>query len=343
MAGKQGAKQNIKEPSIVIKPIGRFGGLDGIHVALAVLVVILVALLALVAYTQPAYLVPSNSSNSLAYNSVHNASQIKLVAERYIAAYRNTNSSLSLLPYYTNVSGMNASYSPQSHYWYVRAPFLNPITKQTIYISLYINDKNTSLVMPFLQTSGVSSFGSDHIVSSGVIQLQGRAACTSSNQVNVYWFTDPYAPGAIQTLGNATALQGRFGSHVNVSMEILFTSYTQQIGSTQGLANAEALGQYIFCASRQPNFSGFVANLQSRYTGAYISPSTMNAIASSSNLNLAQMNACISNSTAPLNNQQYFGAFYNITTTPAVITNCEYLSIPQTASSAVCLTNSSLC
>ena len=87
-------KKAIKEPSVVIKPIGRFGGLDAIHVAMGVLILILIALLVVVASTKPAILSVVNKSSSLnctygaksgaCVQPIHTSAEVKAVAERFL-------------------------------------------------------------------------------------------------------------------------------------------------------------------------------------------------------------------------------------------------------------------
>ncbi|MDE1846039.1 MAG: hypothetical protein KGH53_02050, partial [Candidatus Micrarchaeota archaeon] len=82
MQAKQ--KKAAKEAGIVVRPLGKMGGLDNIHVALIGLVVLLVALLLVVSSTSGGA-GPVNSTQSCAYGSLngscvvplHNASEVK--------------------------------------------------------------------------------------------------------------------------------------------------------------------------------------------------------------------------------------------------------------------------
>jgi len=351
-------KSKEKEPEIVIRPIGKFGGLDNIHIALIALVAILVILMAIIAYSKPQVLVSSNVSNatcsgfcanqiaSLSIKPLHTQSEIINYTERVLATYNfiNMNSSLGIyLPFYSNVSMINASYSPSSGEWYVVVPIKNSISNSTFYASFEIYDKNLTLARSYIQTISPNKILSYKVVYPGVIAVPGKFACNIASPVQVFWFIDPYAPGSIYSLEQILKLENEFGSNVNVSVKILFGAYTDLVGSRYGVFDAQELGKYILCASQQKNFSNFVINLNALYSNNYMNNQTLYTIAKYSGLNIPMLNSCILNSTTLINRQTLLAEYYNITATPAVIVNCKYLTLPQTAANGVCFTNETLC
>ncbi len=72
-------------------------------------------------------------------------------------------------------------------------------------------------------------------------------------------------------------------------------------------------------------------------------PSELNSIANYSGLNLTALGTCVAGSTSAIDAQGYLASYYNITSTPVAIADCQYLAIPQTAGSAICYANGSIC
>ena len=351
-------KSKEKELEIVIRPIGKFGGLDNIHIALIALVAILVMLMAIISYSKPQVLVSSNVSNatcssfcanqiaSLSIKPLHTQGEVINYTERVLATYNfiNMNSSLgTYLPFYSNVSMINASYSPSSGEWYVVVPIKNPISNSTFYASFEIYDKNLTLARSYIQTISPNKILSYQVVYPGVIAIPGKFACNVASPIQVFWFIDPYAPGSIYSLEQILKLENEFGSNINVSVKILFGAYTDLIGSRYGVFNSQELGKYILCASQQKNFSSFVINLNALYSSNYMNNQTLYTIAKYSGLDMPMLNSCILNSTTLINRQTLLAEYYNITATPAVIVNCKYLTLPQTVANGVCFTNETLC
>jgi hypothetical protein len=337
----------VKEPTILVRPISRFGGLDNIHVALIALVIILIALLLLITYTKPFVITNSTANSTSCTNcsaaSTHNASQIKAIAEMILATYANANNSLSVLPFYTNVSRASVSYIPAARSWYVSMPSIDPLNNQTFYISTIISDTNTDNYTPFYQLPKPQKLSYNKVVSPGVIQVAGKTVCLSQSPTQLYWFVDPYAPGAVASLTKMFTLQNAYNNKLNQSVKVVFGSYTNQISNQVGLGDAEALGEYLFCASKQSNYQKFVYALNSTFDGDYVSPNTLAFIANGTGISAAEMNTCLNGAAQAIEGQAVFANYYNITYTPAVITNCEYLSIPQTVNQAICDANSTLC
>ena len=69
----------------------------------------------------------------------------------------------------------------------------------------------------------------------------------------------------------------------------------------------------------------------------------LSSIANASRLNNGDLNSCIASSTQTIDNQALLASYYNVTQTPTVHNNCQYLSLPQTAAAAACYSNKSLC
>ncbi len=342
----------IEEPSILIRPINRLGGLDNIHVALLALIVVLVLLLLTITYYKPVSATNStnsvltttvsNSSGSL--STIHNSTVIKRIAEQLLASYVSTNSSLSVLPFYSNVSGITASYVPSIKDWYVQIPATNPGSKTVIYVSTLISDSNGSVLIPFLQLPKPRRIMSNYVVSSGVIQLAGQPVCLTQAPLQLYWFMDPYSPGAVQSLKNLTALQQRYGTKANASLEILYGSASASIANQTSVPAAQALGKYLFCASKQPGqFPQFVSLLNNVYSNGYITANELQSISGTSGLNQTSLAGCMSGTNPAFAAQTILASRYNITVSPSIVVNCDTLAIPQTVNKAMCYANSTFC
>lgn len=350
----------VKTPSVIVKPLGKTGGLDSIHLALSILVVVMVALLLAVSYSKQSASYsfknpPLNNSNATCSYGiingtcvvpVHNSTQIKMIAERFIARYNTINTSLSLLPYISEVGLMNLSYDSASHYWYVSFPIQNLESRSTIRFLFMINDSNTSKVIPMIQTIAPSNstVSENFVASKGVVQISGKSSCSSQVPLQLYWFVDPYEPGGISSLANMTSIQSKYGSKVGVSLEILYSQYSQNIASSEGLNNTLSLGDYLFCSSKQGGqpFYSFVNTLEKSYQGGYMPASLLSEYASSSGLNSSEMGSCLGTAGTYINRQAVLAKYYGIVSSPAVVTDCQYLSLPQTASYAISYANSSI-
>ncbi|MCL5239706.1 MAG: DsbA family protein [Candidatus Marsarchaeota archaeon] len=334
--------KRIREPGIVVRPLGRFGGLDNLHLMLIILVVLLVLLLLVVSYGKPILVMVGNNTTGNT-TALHTAAQIKAVAEHVLASYATVNSSLSLIPFISNISSMHVSYLPDSGAWYVQLMAKNLVNNVAFSLAFQINDTNTSKVTPLLQTALPSQISNNSVVSSGVVALAGKYACTNTSPTQVYWFIDPYDVGAVHSLLNASNIERMYGSNVNLTVKIVIGSATQRIGSQVGLVNALYLSKYAFCASQQSNFGKFASALDAAYSGQYMSQNSLASIAEGAGLNSTQLDSCITSSSSVLNTQALLAQYYNITFTPAVVVNCHYLALPQTAREALCYTNSTLC
>jgi len=346
--GRENKNKAAKEPKIIVKPVGRFGGLDNIHLALIAVIVLLALILLVVSYTkQPVFPVNVTTTSTVLTNTtakpLHNATEILTQAERVLASYSYVNSSLNLLPYITNVSNASVAYVPSTRQWLVQVPAVNPVNNEVFTMAFSINDSNISKVLPLMQTAIPSQITKNRVVANGVIRLYGKYPCSTQTPLNVYWFIDPYAPGAVKSLLNLTKLNALFNGKINTSIKIFTTQYTLSVARTYGLSNAEELGKYIFCASLQKNFTNFVYNLNSVYANAYVPQQELATIANESKLNSTLLNSCIANASTKINAQALLAQYYNITQTPMVVVDCKYMSIPQTTKNAVCYANSTIC
>ncbi|MEM0086948.1 MAG: hypothetical protein QW346_02825 [Candidatus Micrarchaeaceae archaeon] len=351
---KKQKNENAKEPELVVKKLGRFGYLDTIHISLIVLAAILVALLLVVSYSKPVVLIRNVTNSTQPLNCtyglqngkcvvpLHNVSEVEAQAERVLASYAYLNSSLSLLAYFSDIKNASYAYLPSEGSWLATIPATNPATGTRFMFYLLING-TTLNATPYLQTIMPSKIIPNRVVSQGVIAVNGKFACQSQYPLQVFWFIDPYAPGSIASLLNATSIQSRFGGKVNVSVKVLYGAYSSLIGSRFGQLNAEALSKYVLCASTQSNFSRFATNLYAAYSGSYMPNQTLMTIARESSLNITDLDSCIANSTTIMNRQALLAEYYNITSTPVDIVNCEYMTLPQTAVNGICYANSTLC
>jgi hypothetical protein len=338
-------KENkIKEPSIIIRPIGKLGGLDNLHITLIIVIALLFLIVLVTSYSKPILITnSSNSTNVSTHAPEHSVVQIKTLVERLLASYATVNTSLSLLPFISNVTAMNATYLNASRSWYVHLTARNPGSNITFAIAFLINDLDTTKVTPLLQAAIPSQIGNNTVVAQGVMQLGGKYACLSSSPMQIYWFVDPYASGAVRSLLNATNLETSLGNKVNLAVKIRFGSDTQNIASSFGLFNSQYLGKYIFCASQQKNFSSFVSNLNSLYSGTYVPQGVLSSIANLSKLDFPELSSCVNASSQPLNIQSLLAQYYNITQTPIVVVDCHYMALPQTVHEALCYAETSLC
>lgn len=341
--------KKIEEPSILVKPVSRFGGLDNIHVALIVLVAILVLLVVAMSFNTKITVInetcqncTSNASSSV--GASHTPSEALLQAEKVLASYANSNSSLSLLPYLSNVNAANVSYLKGPRQWYVSIPYTGPINGKSYLFGIMMSDSNLSKFSTFVQDINPSAISQNYVASYGVVKLHGETSCTAqNNSVPVYWFIDPYAPGTVAGLRNVSALKQRFGSRVNVSVKLLTSQYSLAVANTYGLNNTLMLGKYLICASTQSNFTGFVNAVSSTYQDSYMPSYLLRELAAQSGINTTSFNSCLASSQSIINGQYVQAKYYNITSSSAVLTSCQYLSIPQTAQDAVCYSDPSLC
>lgn len=349
----KGKTGTVKEPGIIIKPIGRLGGLDGLHITFAIVIVLLFALLLVVSYSKPVQFtnstttVPANCTygyfNGSCAVPLHSSAEVKMEVERVLASYATVNGSLSILPYFSNVSSATAAYLPQPEEWYVSVQSTNPASDTNFLVSFLVSDSNLSKITPSIQMAMPSSISENYVTSPGTVRLADKYRCGSQSPMSAYWFIDPYAQGSVRSLANATALEGRLGGRMNLTVKIVNGPSTQAMAGEVGTSNALMLGRYVFCASQQPGFRNFTSDLNALYSGTYVPQSTLSDLAKVSKLNYSALSPCLNTSAQVINNQALLASYYNVTQTPSVIVDCEYQALPQTAAGALCYANSMLC
>ena len=339
---KRGKPGTGKEPVFIVRPVHKNFGLDYLHITLLALVIILVVLaFALSAFRQGRIVTPCGSGNSSICNatangSVHTSAQALAAAEGALAAYSRINTSLSLLPYYSLVNRSKADYLGNSKEWLVIVPYIDPLANGTIFnISMLFYDSNLTLASSYIQTIKPSGTTNNSVVGLGTVLLSDEASCSVSKPVPVYIVTDPYSPGMLRTLDAAVSASKKYKGSINTSYYFIFSGYSQNYYSGYGIADTQQLGRYLYCASHQNGFPQFVSNLSIAYTGAPLSNLTLYQVSLGSNLNMPALNACMQNVTTSLNYQSEFAALYHIVSTPEIIVNCKYTTLPQTLGYAI--------
>jgi hypothetical protein len=339
---KNGKQQKIsgKEPVFIIRPANKMLGLDYLHITLIVLVIIL-AVLAFALSTFKQATVTTNcqygSVNATCNSTVHNSTQALAAAEKDIAAYSNVNTTLSLIPYYSLVNESKVDYLPSNKEWLVVVPYIDPLSNNTKFnISLLLYDSNLSLASSFLQTLKPAVSSNNSVVALGTVNIYGEAACKTATPIPVYLVTDPYAPGALNAINTTINTAKKYGSQINVSYFFIFSGYSQQYYSSFGLVQTQQLGRYMECASTQRGkFPQFISNLSIAFSGRPLENQTLYQIAEGSDLNLTQFGGCMNNVTTTLNIQNQFANLYHIISTPTIIVNCRYSTLPQTINYAI--------
>ncbi len=331
---------------VIVKPLSRMWGLDNIHVALVILVVLLLAMLLLVSYGGGPTLVNNTCSygtlNGTCVIPVHNASEVRAKVQHILATYNSASSWQSLIPYFSEVSNMSISFMPSNATWLAELPLRQP-NASVVNIAFVLYDSNLSLRYPLVQMQAPNVVLSNSVVSKGVVQLANKFACAEQTPMQMFWFMDPYAPGAIASLRNLSTLESAYGSRLNASVKIVFGSDSGRIADAHGVNDTQALSEYVLCASQQSNFTRFVSTLNSAFGGSFISPQSLAGVAQASRLDTVQLNACLANSSVVINKQSLLAKYYNVTSTPIVVTDCEYMAIPQTAQASLCYVDKSFC
>ena len=338
---KRGKSKMGKEPVFIVRPVHRNFGLDYLHITLLVLVVILVALAFALSTFKSARVVTScgsgNSSICNATNATHTSAHALAAAETALTSFSNINTSLSLLPYYSLVNQSKVSYLSNQKEWLVTIPYMNPLANDVVSnLSLVLYDSNLSPAASYLQSITPTTATNNSVVGLGTVKLAGEASCkTSSNKIPIYIVTDPYAPGMLYTLHAAVSTNRKYSGSVNTSYYLIFSGYSQNFYNGYGVADTQQMGRYISCASHQKNFPQFVSNLSIAYTGAPLSNLTLYQVSLGSSLNITQLNVCMQNVTTSLNYQSEFANLYHVVSTPEIIVNCKYTTLPQTLNYAI--------
>jgi hypothetical protein len=339
---KPGKSQRVSgdEPVFIIRPAFKNYGLDYLHITLIALAIILIVLaFALSTFKQG--VVISNcqygaNSNGICNMPMHNSTQVLAAAEKELASYSSINTSLSLLPYFSLVNQSNVSYLAQSRQWLVVIPYIYPYNHSVIYnMSLLLYDSNLSLVNSFIQTLHPSMQSNNSVVALGTVSIYGESACKASVPIPIYIVTDPYAPGALDTLSTMINVSKQYGNKINTSYFFIFSGYSIQYYGSFGVDHTQQLGRYLECASRQDRYSQFLSNLSIAYNGKPMENQTLYDIVLGSQLNTTQFSACMQNVSRTLDIEAEFANLYHIVSTPTIIVNCRYSTIPQSINYAI--------
>ena len=336
------AKKNddIKEPVFIVKPVSKNFGLDYLHIALIALVIILVVLAFALSVFKRGVVVTNCqygvNANGICNSTVHNSSQVLATAEKKLAAYSNVNTSLSLIAYYSLVNQSRVDYLPSSKEWMVQIPYIDPLLNNSVFeFTMLLYDSNLSVANSLIQTLKPGMQTNNSVAALGTISLYNEASCKTSTPIPVYVVTDPYAPGVLNTLNASIKTARLYGSKINVTYYFIFSGYSQQYYNGFGIEQTQQLGRYMECASRQQMFGAFVSNLSIAYTGRPIENQTLYQIVEGSGLNITQFNGCMQNVTTTLNIEEQFATLYHIISTPAIIVNCRYSTLPQVMNYAI--------
>ncbi|MEM3841484.1 MAG: hypothetical protein QXN59_02220 [Candidatus Micrarchaeaceae archaeon] len=338
---KAGANnKGTEEPVFVVKRATKLGGLDYIHISLIVLVVILIALsFALSVYKENVIIknCEYGISNSTCIQPKYNQTQVIEGAERALAAYSSANGSISIVPYYSLVNQSTAAYIPSTADWLVSFPYIDPLDHNKVFnASMLINGSTLALEGSFLGIPKPSSTTSNMVVAKGAIEIAGKSACNTTEPIPVYSITDPYAYGALNSLRDGINASQKFGNKVNVSYYFIYTDPSIALYGKYGIGRTQALGEYLFCASKQSgHFSNFTSIVQSEFYGTPLLNITLNDTAIEAGMNMTSFDSCLNNSAIALDYQAKLAAYYGVTQTPTYIVNCMYQTLPETLDSAI--------
>lgn len=317
-----------KAPVFLVRPASKAVGLDYLHIALIILVIILVGLAIALSRFSSVKLVNCQYGivNGSCVTESYNSTQAIMAARRIMASYSTVNTSLSLLPFYTLVNSYRATYLPQDGKWLVYTPYNDPYTGANVSMYLVLN-KNLTLNTSVMQTLSPIRETENYVVAPGVISLSGKSESVSEAPIPVNLILDVYAKGALSAIQSAINASIRYKGRVNVSYDFIFTNASVSKYAEYGKGNTQILASYIFCASKQPEFAGFITNLSKVFDGNPIDIPELNAISNGTGINYTYMQSCISNSSKPLYYQSLFAQLYNVTSTPEFIVNGKYQTI----------------
>ena len=336
---EQKPRKTKQEPVFLVRPALKRGGLDYLHISLIALVIVLIALAFSIAYFKPATLLKNcqyGLVNGTCSTPQYNSSQALDAAEHILASYVYINTSLSLLPYYSEPNKANVSFLPSRNLWLVDVPYVDPLANNEVYhVSLLLYGSNLSLARPLIQTVGPTQQTNDSTVAFGTVQIYGKTFCATRTPMPVYLIEDPYAPGAFAAIAKAVNLTITYQKSINLTYDFVYTNYSSSWYAGYGTYQTQLIGRYLFCSSMQRDIAGYASNVSKIFVGRPIDNQTLYQTAVGSGVNLVMLNACLANSTTTLSYQAQLARFYNIQFTPQFIVNCRYSSIPQTVESAV--------
>jgi hypothetical protein len=334
MAAKKSPNSKLtgKEPVFIIKPVMKGHGLDYLHLTLAVLVVVLIGFAFALAYSKPASVSTPCSANSISCSTPqHNESAVLSAADHALVYYSSINTSLSLLPYYTLANRSTASYVPNGRYWLVMIPYQSPFNSSITYnFSMVIYDSNLSVRNAFINSVIPRELSYRSVAALGAVAMDNTAACNTTRPIPVYLITDPYAPGAFAAVNSLLAAKAFYGNSIYTDYFVVYSNYAISKYQGFGIGQTQLLGNYMYCASKQSNFSRFMSNLGIEFTGEPLDNVSLGDVARGSSLSIGPLTACLANSSTAINYQAQLASNFNITSTPQLIVNCKYLTIPQT-------------
>lgn len=339
MAKRQSEKKVKQEPVFIVKPALKHGGLDYLHISLMALVIILIALAFSLSLFKPNSIIRNcqyGILNGTCIQPKYNSSQAIAEAGKILASYSFVNSSLSLLPYYSEPNKANASYLPNLNEWLVTVPYIDPLANNRVFnISFMLSGSNLSLSSSYLQSINPKVQGNNTVVSLGTVELGGKVYCQTAPPIPIYYITDPYAPGAFSGLAKAINLSSMYPGKLNISYDFIFTNYSARWYPGYGVLQTQAIGNYLFCAAAQKRLAQFSANVTKLFDGRPLPNDTLYQTAIGSGLNPTSLNACLANSTTSLDYQAKLAGFYNVVSTPQIIVDCRYSTIPETSGNAI--------
>ena len=337
------------EPVFIVKRASRMGGLDYLHITLIALVILLVVVaFALSVFKQGVVLencqygivnntcAPSPSQNATAQANVIAA------AGRVLAGYQNFSSALSILPYYSLMNKSHAYYMQANGTWLVTIPYLDPFENNTEYNISILLYKNLSLDNIFLSTAKPAILSNYSTVSFGTVDLTNKYLCNYSTPIPVYLITDPYAPGTIAAIKRAMNTSSQYSGKINMNYYFIFSDYSINLYKQYGVAATQRLGDYLVCASHQPQFGQFIDDLSTVDTSIPQSSSVLYSVVQASGINTTSFDNCLASVSEPLDAQSQFASLYNINVLPTFIVNCKYQTLPQTLDSAINYTLSTI-
>ncbi len=298
---------NMKEDHLLlIKPASKRFGLDYLHITLIVLVVILVALaFALTTFKVGTLTVPCQyglATNGTCAAPQHTSSQVLASAEKYLAAYSTVNSSLSLLPFYSEPNNASVTYLSNSSTWLVQVPYLDPqALSQKFYFSMVLSDKTLLLQKSYVQTINPLSTTNNQAVALGTVSLAGKVTCAASAPIPVYPIIDIYAPGGVAAISSAINASQKYGHALNMSYKFIVSGFAEGKYSGYGVNQTVNTMGSLLCASTQPKFPAFFKNFSIVFIGNPLSNDTLGQVASGSGLNMTQYISCLKNSSIAVN------------------------------------------
>ncbi len=318
------------------------GGLDYLHITLIALVILLVMVaFALSVFKQgvvlencPYGIVNNTCAPAPSQNAAAQANVIA-AAGRVLAGYQNFSSTLSILPYYSLINESHAYYIRANSTWLVTVPYLDPFENDTEYNISIILYKNLSLDNIFLSTEKPTPLGNYSTVSFGTVDLTNKYMCNYSTPIPVYLITDPYAPGTIAAIKEAMNASSQYPGKIGMNYYFIFSDYSIGLYKQYGVAATQRLGDYLVCASHQPQFKQFIDDLSTVDTSIPQSNGVLYSVAQASGINTTSFDNCLATVSEPLDAQAQFASLYNINVLPTFIINCKYQALPQTLDSAI--------